>query len=133
MVETNEKHYEFEISKDTTIGSFLYFSKAEGLIGQGDQSYLFDIRKNQKLLELEKRENDQIILKKEENNGNKASFRLESITDWLKENQSRSKKKRKQENNDINEKEQIATNVIAKKSIKKKKKNINALLKKLKS
>lgn len=134
MVDANEKHYEFEINKDTAIGSFLYFSKSDGLIGQGDQSYLLDFRKNLKLLESEQKENDQIILKKEENNENKANFRLESITDWLKENQSRSKKRKKQENNnDFNENEQIKTNVIMKKNIKKRQKNINAFLKKLKS
>lgn len=131
-MDSEGKHFEFNINKTPTIGSFLLFSKAEGFIGKGDKSWIIDLKNHQKIFEEFNKENELKTFKEKEKNENKANLRLESITDWLKENQPKIKKRKIKL---LNSEEDHSKNQpkALNKPIKKRNKNLNNLIKKLKT
>jgi len=129
LIESEGKSIELDLHKEPSIGTTLYFSKNRGLIGYGSQTFFIDLKNQQKFLE-ETQNDEEILSRNVKQNENKASLRLESITEWLEENKSRFKKRKKVPESEENEKKDEK---ITRKTIRKRKKNINSLLNRLKT
>lgn len=133
----------FDLHQEPSIGTTCFFSKSKGYIGYEGKSYSLELKNHLKSFEKAPNpdnnnpKSNEILNKKAENTG---YLRLESITEWLEENRPKTKKKRKIQS-EFDEKEEELTKKGEEKLLegikplgikKKRKKNINRLLNKLK-